>query len=313
MSIFSQTWHTSTIKNPFDGEFKRALVTGRGDNYRYNSPYLVINNQEEEPTIYISDLGYTGCGGNVLWFAFDGKVLFSTQDVTESIGSDALFINSIKRGAEGWKAYVDSPEVSNFYLYERMIKASSMSVRWSGDCSGNDMTFSLHNSGRAIQSVIGDINLFMANEATKKLELQRLKRFEDSVKKYTEQRMIAEKQKEELLRKQRIQREKEEREAKEAVISIWLESTYLNFINNTSSRGLPSPIKLNYTAEKEVKTVLSQNYDKLIHCKSCNVTLQYNKGWKDYGLVIYDSDTKKYEYLYLSLQLNPQSKVLETH
>ena len=82
LTIFSQTWQISTRQNAFDGEFQRASVTGRGNNYPYNSPYLIINNQEEEPTIYISDIGYTGCGGNVLWFAFDGKVLFSTQDVT---------------------------------------------------------------------------------------------------------------------------------------------------------------------------------------------------------------------------------------
>ena len=313
LSVFSQTWHTSKIKNAFDGEFQRASVTGRGNNYPYNSPYLVIHNQEEEPAIYLSDLGYTGCGGNVLWFAFDGKVLFSTQDVTESTESDALFINSINRGADGWKAYVDSPKVSNFYLFERMIKASNMSIRWSGDCSSNDITFSLNNSSNAIQTVIGDIDSFMAKEATKKLELQKLKRGEDSINKYTEQWMIVEEQRKILLKEQRLRRKREEWEAKQREISIWLESTYSDFISNTSARKLSSPIKLESSAEIEVKKTLSENYDKLMRCKSCTVTLNYNKGWKDYGMVIYDSSTKKYESLYLSLKLNPQTKLLGIH
>ena len=97
LTVFSQTWQTSTMSNAFDGTYKRASVRGKGNNYPYKSPYLVIHNQEQEPIFYVSDLGYTGCGGNVLWFAFDGEVLFSTQDVTESTESDALFINSIKR------------------------------------------------------------------------------------------------------------------------------------------------------------------------------------------------------------------------
>ena len=313
LTIFSQTWQISTIQNAFDGEFQRASVTGRGNNYPYNSPYLIINNQEEEPTIYISDIGYTGCGGNVLWFAFDGKVLFSTQDVTESLESDALFINSVKRGAEGWKVHVDSPKVSNFYLFERMIKASKMSVRWSGDCSSNDITFSLNNSGKAIQVVIGDIDLFMAKEADKKLELQKLKRVEDSIKQFTEQWIKAEEQRRLQHKEQRLKREQEAREAKQKVISIWLESTYSDFINNTSARKLSSPIQLESSAEIEVRKILSENYDKLMRCKSCTVTLVYNKGWKDYGMVIYNSTTKNHESLYLSLKQNPQTKLLEVH
>lgn len=313
LSVLSQSWHTSTIKNAFDGEYKRASVAGRGNNYPYNSPYLVIHNQEEEPSIYISDLGYTGCGGNVLWFAFDGKVLFSTQDVTESLESDALFINSIKRGAEGWKAYVDSPKVSNFYLFERMIRASNMSVRWSGDCSSNDITFSLTNSSRSIQSVIGNIDAFMAKEEIKKKRLRESKRFQDSINEFTKQKLIAEEKKKDSLERQRIAYEEKEYFARERVKTVWVDNMYTEFINNTSARKLKSPIKLDYAAEKRVKEILSQNYDRIIACNSCRVRLRYNKGWKCYDLVSYHPYIDASEPLFLSLKVNARTKLLEIY
>jgi len=53
---FGQSWKSSEGGNAFDGKYKTSSVKGKGDNFPYNSPTMVINKFEgEDLNFYISD------------------------------------------------------------------------------------------------------------------------------------------------------------------------------------------------------------------------------------------------------------------
>ena len=76
LALTAQSWTFSEGGDAFDGKYKTSSVIGKGTNYPYTKPSLVINKFEGEENInfYISGGGYfqEKTGISVLW-VFDNE------------------------------------------------------------------------------------------------------------------------------------------------------------------------------------------------------------------------------------------------
>ena len=148
---FGQSWTYEEGGNVFDGQFKTSSVKGKGANYPYTSPSLVINIFEgEQLNFYISGGGYfqekTGIG--VLW-VFDNEPdkIYSTYDWSISPNGEILFFREFNN-PDG------SGKLKPIDVIDKLTLGSKVTVRIKDDFSSNDIVFSLNGSSKAINFVI---------------------------------------------------------------------------------------------------------------------------------------------------------------
>ena len=150
---FSQNWKYETGGNDFDGTYKTAYVQGKGGQFPYSNPSLVINtfdNDEESINFYIEGAGFfqKKTGIEVLWvFDNEPKVIYSTYSFSLSSDGKILFLKMFNNPNSGNK-------INQYEFINKLKNASKVSVRISDRYGNDDFTFSLSGSTRAINSVI---------------------------------------------------------------------------------------------------------------------------------------------------------------
>lgn len=150
--LLGQTWKYSEGGNAFDGKYKTSSIKGKGTDYPYNSPALVVNKFEgEDFNFYLSNAGYfqedTGIG--ILWvFDNEPNTIYSTYDFSISNDGKILFFNEFNN-PDGSLASLKSIE-----FIEKLTLANKVSIRVKNNYGSNDMVFSLSGSSKAINFVL---------------------------------------------------------------------------------------------------------------------------------------------------------------
>ena len=148
---FAQTWTSSEGGSVFDGKYKTSSVRGKGDNFPYNKPVLVINKFKNEfPNFYISGGGYFQENSNieVLWvFDNEPNTIYSTYSWSISDDGKILFFSQFNNpDGLGKLKPID--------FIEKLMLANKVSVRMSDKYGSNDIVFSLSGSTKAINFVL---------------------------------------------------------------------------------------------------------------------------------------------------------------
>jgi hypothetical protein len=152
LTLTAQSWTFSEGGNAFDGKYKTSSVIGKGTNYPYTKPSLVINKFEGEENInfYISGGGYfqEKTGISVLWvFDNEPNKIYSTYDWTISSDGKILFFREFNN-PDGLA------RLKPIDIIDKLTLANKVTVRMKDDYGSNDVVFSLSGSSKAINSVI---------------------------------------------------------------------------------------------------------------------------------------------------------------
>lgn len=152
LTLTAQSWTFSEGGDAFDGKYKTSSVIGKGTNYPYTKPSLVINKFEGEENInfYISGGGYfqEKTGISVLWvFDNEPNKIYSTYDWTISSDGKILFFREFNN-PDGLA------RLKPIDIIDKLTLANKVTVRMKDDYGSNDIVFSLSGSTKAINSVI---------------------------------------------------------------------------------------------------------------------------------------------------------------
>jgi hypothetical protein len=150
-SLNSQTWKYKTDGNPFDGEYKVAMVQGKNEYKPSSNPMLVINLFNEETlNFFIGNTGHYSSESNVevLWvFDNEPKTIYKSEELSLSEDGKTIFFDTFKN------------TITDDYLYEiefieKLKSGSKVDVRIKNKYEKNDIVFSLVGSTKAINYVI---------------------------------------------------------------------------------------------------------------------------------------------------------------
>jgi hypothetical protein len=152
LTLTAQSWTFSEGGDAFDGKYKTSSVIGKGTDYPYTKPLLVINKFEGEENInfYISGGGYfqEKTGISVLWvFDNEPNKIYSTYDWTISSDGKILFFREFNN-PDGLA------RLKPIDIIDKLTLANKVTVRMKDDYGSNDIVFSLSGSSKAINSVI---------------------------------------------------------------------------------------------------------------------------------------------------------------
>lgn len=150
--LFSQTWKTESGGNDFDGKYKLAYVQGVGEEFPYNEPLMAFikwDNQEDY-SLYIKDADFLQPDTGIeIIFVFDNEpgVLYRTYPSSLSADGKTSFFN-------GFTNSQDLVNYSKYEILQKLMTASSVSVRFSDRFGQNDTKFNLSGSTKAINYVL---------------------------------------------------------------------------------------------------------------------------------------------------------------
>ncbi len=148
---FGQGWTSSEGGSALDGKYKTSSVLGKGTNFPYTKPVLVINKFDgEKINFYISGGGFfqKKTHISVLW-VFDNEpdIIYSTYDWLISNDGEILFFREFNNPDGAGK-------LKPIDFIEKLTLANKVTVRMSDDYGSNDIVFSLSGSLKAINFVI---------------------------------------------------------------------------------------------------------------------------------------------------------------
>ena len=151
-TVFGQSWNFKATGNDFDGRIRTASIDGKGGEYPYTTPTLVVNYFENSKSLnfYITDMGYTGCDDNQAFFVIDGTHRLKTQYVSDDSEKSTLFFDGFDKINSG-----EYGTFSNLEVLQLLKSGTKLSVRVSNDCYQRDYSFSLTGSTAAINFVLG--------------------------------------------------------------------------------------------------------------------------------------------------------------
>ena len=174
ITISAQNWSFKSGGNAFDGKYKTSSIKGKGTDFPYNNPLLVINLfKEESLNFYIADAGYFQdlSETDVLWiFNNEPETLYKSNDLSKSDDSKILFF-------EDFINSTTNESLSKIEFIEKLKTANRVSVRIKDNYGKNDISFSLRGSTKAIDYVISKKfreNLIAYQKEIKKIAKERL-------------------------------------------------------------------------------------------------------------------------------------------
>ena len=148
----SQSWKSSEGGNAFDGKYKTSSIRGKGNNFPYNSPLLVVNRFDgKDINFYIADAGFfqSDTGIQVLWlFDSEPETIYYSLGFTISKDGKILFFNKFKSNEN------EKLEFEAIEIIEKLTVADEVVMRVSDNYGSNDIVFSLSGSSRAISFVL---------------------------------------------------------------------------------------------------------------------------------------------------------------
>jgi hypothetical protein len=155
-SISVAQWRYSEKGNEFDGKIRAANVIGKGNDYPYNSPKLILNYfiKDDSFNLYIDDSGYFNDGAKVtMIFDKEPNVFYKSYNQSISTDNKTIFIDEF---------YVNDDvenKIELFEVLEKLKLSNSLSVRVEDDYGKNDIRFTLSGSTKAINFVVGSERL----------------------------------------------------------------------------------------------------------------------------------------------------------
>jgi hypothetical protein len=168
----SAQWRVNSGNNAFDGNYKSAILMGKGYKFPYQKPNLVFNLfNNKDSNFYLSDIGYVGCDNNILVFKFDKVDKYYYSYPQENANNDILFFDNF--------GYLDSENefvnIDKLKIIELFKKNQKLSIRYSNDCTSMDFDFNLSGSTVSLDKVY--LNYY---SVLKKIQNERIKELEDS-------------------------------------------------------------------------------------------------------------------------------------
>jgi len=142
---FSQAWDYQSARDQGGGKQRIAYIVGKGGQAPYTKPLMQVIYWEDNGNVEISfsNLGYTGCGGDVIKMKFDGKdidYIWKGKDVTTDAIAGYRFLS--RQNNEGIEVFL-----------VKLMQHETLTVRIKDDCGQNDYTIPLTGSYSAINYV----------------------------------------------------------------------------------------------------------------------------------------------------------------
>lgn len=160
--LFSQTWKTESGGDDFDGKYKLAYVQGVGEEFPYNEPLMAFikwSNQEDY-TFYIKDADFLQPSTSIeIILVFDNEpgVFYSVYESTD--GKLSLSTDGKTAFLNGFRNSKDRISYSKYEILQKLMTASTVSVRFKDRFGQNDTKFSLSGSTKAINFVLPESEL----------------------------------------------------------------------------------------------------------------------------------------------------------
>ncbi|WP_047788025.1 hypothetical protein [Tenacibaculum mesophilum] len=155
-TIWAQNWNYKSGGNVFDGKYRTASIIGKGNDFPYNKPILVLNLfNEESLNFYITNSGYFPDTSSVeiLWvFDNEPNTIYKSVEISKSKDNETLFLKSFINT-------ITKEEVNQIEFIEKLKKALKINVRISDYNSQNDLIFSSKGSTKAINYVFSKKNI----------------------------------------------------------------------------------------------------------------------------------------------------------
>ena len=149
--ISAQSWKYKSGGNAFDGKYRTSTIQGKGTDFPYNKPLLVINLfNEESLNFYISGAGYFSSSSDIeiLWaFNNEPNVIYESESFSISDDGKIIFFTSFKNTTTDEVYY-------ELDYFEKLKSAGKVDIRVSGKYGKNDISFSLSGSTKAIDYVV---------------------------------------------------------------------------------------------------------------------------------------------------------------
>ena len=151
VNLFSQSWNYKSGGNAFDGKYKTSSIKGKGTDFPYNNPLLVINLfNEQSLNFYIDNSGYfQDLDKTEILLSLDTEknIIYECDYFSKSNDSKTIFLNSfINKQSE--------KKFSTLNFIDKLKKANKLYVRIRDNYGKNDLIFSLKGSSKAIDFVI---------------------------------------------------------------------------------------------------------------------------------------------------------------
>jgi len=149
--LLAQNWSYKSSVNAFDGKYRTASIIGKGNDYPYHKPMLVINLfNENSLNFYIADAGYYQSLSDIeiLWvFSNEPNTIYKSYNFSKSEDGKIIFFDDFKNLETGDYIY-------KLNFIDKLKAASKVDVRIKNNYGKNDIVFSLSGSTKAINFVI---------------------------------------------------------------------------------------------------------------------------------------------------------------
>lgn len=169
-SFYGQSWKYNAGGNAFDGNYKTSYVVGKGTDFPYDEPTLVINQFKEETiNFYISGAGYFAHSKDLeILFVFSNELKIFYEAVSPTISEDGKIIFL------GYFRNLKTKELlTNVEFILLLKKGNELNVRVKDHNSKNDVVFGLSGSAKAINFVVPkklfEYQLLIVKKAKQKL------------------------------------------------------------------------------------------------------------------------------------------------
>lgn len=168
--------------------------------------------------MYITDAGYSGCGGKQILFKFNGDdKIYKTDYVTSGVNNESWFISSFY-------------DIEIYEFIEKLKTNNSFSVRMRSDCGSTDYNFTLRGSTKALNFVLGENWLKEKKENRRKDSIELIKNKEVNRLK------IELKRKEDSIAEVELKKKKQNKRMKDSLINVKLEKQRKIFLKELSDK-----------------------------------------------------------------------------
>lgn len=152
--LFAQSWTYKKGGDAFDGTYKTSLVVGKGSEFPYQNPKLVINvfdNEKDDINFYLSGAGFfqEDTGLSIKWvFDNEPNTVYTSYSWSLSTDGEIIFFSKFNNSEN------KSTKLSTIEIINKLTKANKVNIRVSNNYGQNDLAFSLSGSTKAINFVI---------------------------------------------------------------------------------------------------------------------------------------------------------------
>ena len=162
--LFGQSWRFFDGENAFDGKFVSAGIIGKGNDFPYLSPKLVLTKFEDSKyTLYLNDTGYYPDEKDIrveLKFSANGR-LYELWDFWLSRDQETIALESFINS--------ETKEIISLnQMLDLFTKMNDVYMRVSDDYRSRDFYFSLSGSTASIIKVIPKLKDIVKDEKSKK-------------------------------------------------------------------------------------------------------------------------------------------------